>query len=181
MPQSLAEMPMAEAFERALGSELDGARASEIMQETAERYDDLYAERKRYDNRALAKHLEESILPGIALYQILLDDPDTQQASMDLVEAALTEGAEVDILLADAVHDQDGDAAQLPRGGMGDRVAGGERQRDRVQYQQMLLPGGAARVRGTGADRPVLPGGRPDLRWPIAPCQVGPEKDTGAG
>ena len=93
MPQSSVEMPMAEAFERALGSELDGARASEIMHKAAERYDDLYAERKRYENRALAKHLEESILPGIALYQTLLDDPDTQQTSMDLVEVAFGEWA----------------------------------------------------------------------------------------
>jgi hypothetical protein len=93
MTESSVEMPMAEAFKRALGSELDGARASEIVHKAAERYGDLYAERKRYDNRALAKHLEESILPGIALYQTLLHDPDTQQRSMDLVEAAFGEWA----------------------------------------------------------------------------------------
>jgi hypothetical protein len=93
MTRSLVELPMAGAFENALSNELDGARAGEIVLKAGERYNDLYAERKRYDNRALAKHLEESILPGIALYQTLLDNPDTQQRSMDLVEAAFGEWA----------------------------------------------------------------------------------------
>ena len=93
MNQSVVDMPKAAEFERALASELDGVRASEIMHRAADRYADLHAERNRYDNRALAKHLEEGILPGIALYQTLQDDSDTQQQSLDLVEAALAEGA----------------------------------------------------------------------------------------
>lgn len=109
MTGSFVNSPIAKAFEIGLGNELgkpkasepdgvtasepDGVTAREIMNKAADRYDDLYAERKRYDNRALAKHLEESILPGIALYQALLADPDTQQRSMDLVEAAFGEWA----------------------------------------------------------------------------------------
>ena len=93
MNQSVVEMPKTAEFEQARARELDGAKAREIVKKAADRYSDLYAGRKRYDNRALRQHLAEGILPGIALYQILLDDPDTQQGSMDLVEAALTEGA----------------------------------------------------------------------------------------
>jgi hypothetical protein len=90
MDQSVAELPKAELLESALARELGGVKASEIVRRAADRYGDLYAERKQYENRALRQHLEGNILPGIALYQTLLDDPDTQQRSMDLAEAAFT-------------------------------------------------------------------------------------------
>jgi len=93
MTQRFTELPMVKAFEIALERELGGSKASKIMTAAVERYGDLYAERRRYDNSALAKHLQHSILPGIALYQALLDDPSTQQRSMDLVEAAFGEWA----------------------------------------------------------------------------------------
>jgi hypothetical protein len=93
MNQTIVELPKAAEYERALARELDGAKASEITSKAGDRYNDLYAERKRYDNHALRQHLAEGILPGIALYQTLLDDPGTQQRSLDLVEVALTEGA----------------------------------------------------------------------------------------
>jgi hypothetical protein len=93
MTKPFAELPMARAFEAVLGSELGGPKARELVQKAADRYDDLHAERERYENAALARHLQESILPGIALYQTLLEDPDTQQRSMDLVEAAFGEWA----------------------------------------------------------------------------------------
>jgi hypothetical protein len=93
MTQAVIDMPLAETFTRALGRELDKDKAHQIVSKAGERYNDLYAERKRYDNRALRQHLEGNILPGIALYQTLLDDPDTQQRSMDLVRAAFGEWA----------------------------------------------------------------------------------------
>ena len=93
MRQPLFELPMAKAFETALDNELDGSTAPQIMERAADRYADLHAERKRYGNRAMAKHLEESLLPGIAFYQALLEDPDTQQRSMDLVEESFGEWA----------------------------------------------------------------------------------------
>jgi hypothetical protein len=93
MNQSIVDMPSAAVFERALARELDGPKASEIVSKAEERYNDLYAGRERYDNRALRQHLAGSILPGIALYQALLDDPDTQQRSMGLVKAVCTEWA----------------------------------------------------------------------------------------
>jgi hypothetical protein len=93
MNQSSTKLPGAAEYERALARELDRAKASDLVRRATDRYHDLYAERKQYENRALRRHLAEGILPGVALYQTLLDDPDTQQASLDLAEAALAEGA----------------------------------------------------------------------------------------
>jgi hypothetical protein len=46
------------------------------------------AEREHYSDRALRKHLEENILPGVALYQTLLADEETREGAEQLVEAA---------------------------------------------------------------------------------------------
>jgi hypothetical protein len=93
LSQSSHEMPGAAAFERALRRELDEARAREIVHRARERYGVLYAERERYSNRALRQHLEENILPGVALYQTLLDAEDIRELVMPLVEAAFEEWA----------------------------------------------------------------------------------------
>jgi hypothetical protein len=93
MTQPIIEMPSAELFARALAAELGEAKAAQIVQAAGRRYDDLYAGRRHYANRALRKHLSENILPGIALYQALLDDPDTQQRAMPLVERVCTDWA----------------------------------------------------------------------------------------
>jgi hypothetical protein len=89
MTQTTVELPHAELFERALADDLGGAKAAEIVQAAGARYDDLYAERTRHDNRALRRHLEESLLPGIALYRALLADPDTQERALPLFEAMM--------------------------------------------------------------------------------------------
>ena len=64
MNQSSMKLPKASEFERALARELDeakanepdGATAREIVRRAADRYNDLHAERKRYENRALEHH-----------------------------------------------------------------------------------------------------------------------------
>ena len=91
LKQFNVEMPNAEAFERALCRALDEAKAREILQKARKRYGDLYAERKRYANRALRRHLEGNILPGAALYQTLLRDEDTRERAVSLVEEAFRE------------------------------------------------------------------------------------------
>ncbi len=91
LKQSVTEMPNAAAFGRALRSEVDETRAREILQKAEERYGVLYAERERYSNRALRQHLEKNILPGVALYQALLGDQDTQERALSLVESAFRE------------------------------------------------------------------------------------------
>lgn len=51
-----------------------GELAAELMARAEARYTELYWERTRYDHPALRQHLEENILPGLALYQVLRDD-----------------------------------------------------------------------------------------------------------
>jgi hypothetical protein len=93
MTQPTVELPNAALFARALADDLGEAKAAEIVQAAGRRYDELYAQRTEYVNRALRQHLEESILPGIALYQALMDDPDTLQRAMALVERVCTDWA----------------------------------------------------------------------------------------
>lgn len=65
------------------------AAAARLAKQVRDRYRELYALRPRYTNRVLRQHLEENILPGLALYQVL-------QAELGSKEKALTE---VDYLL----------------------------------------------------------------------------------
>jgi len=89
MTQPTVELPHAALFKDALAGDLGMAKAAEIVQAAGTRYGELYAERTRHENRALRRHLEESLLPGIALYRALLADPDTQKKALPLVEAVL--------------------------------------------------------------------------------------------
>jgi hypothetical protein len=81
-------MPHAAVFEGALRGALDETKARGVVQKAKKRYGDLYANRERYSNRALREHLEENILPGVALYQTLLEDEDTRERAAQLVEGA---------------------------------------------------------------------------------------------
>lgn len=87
MRESSVELPHAVVFESALCDKLGEARARETIQKTQHRYQALFAERKQYSERALRKHLEENILPGVALYQTLLGDEDMRERAEELVEA----------------------------------------------------------------------------------------------
>ena len=90
MTKRTTAMPHGETFERALSGELGGSQARQLVQDAVDRYDDLFALRVRHDHRALRQHLEESILPGVALYQTLLNDEGTRANAMELTEIAFT-------------------------------------------------------------------------------------------
>ena len=89
MKDTVIEMPHAALFERALAAELGESKAGEVVRAARERYRELYAGRERHDNRALRRHLEENILPGVALYRALLADPETGERAMPLFEVAV--------------------------------------------------------------------------------------------
>lgn len=89
MKDTAIEMPKAALFERALAAELGESKAGDVAQAARARYRDLYAGREQYDSGALRRHLEENILPGVALYRALLADPDTREAAMPLFEVAI--------------------------------------------------------------------------------------------
>jgi hypothetical protein len=70
---------------------MEEAQVQEVLRRTGERYGELYAERRRYSERALRQHLEERILPGIALYQVLLEDVGAREAAMEIVDEVFWE------------------------------------------------------------------------------------------
>ncbi len=79
------------AWQRALAETRGEVKAATLAARVQARFEKLYNERPRFAHRALRDHLENNILPGLALYQTLLDELDQ--------EAAL---AEVDRLFGDS-------------------------------------------------------------------------------
>jgi hypothetical protein len=57
------------------------------------RYDELYAHRLRFGHRALRQHYEDSILAGLALYQILREENDDREAALATVDRILAAAA----------------------------------------------------------------------------------------
>jgi hypothetical protein len=92
--ESSAEIPHAEVVESVLRSEFGEARAREIIQQAGIGYGKLMAEREQVAHRALRQHLEENILPGVALYRTLLAGEDTRDRAEQLVEGAFRAWAE---------------------------------------------------------------------------------------
>lgn len=62
----------------------DPAKASFLMARVQARYARLYAERPRFAEDHLRDHLEEHILPGLAVYQTLLEDGLEKEAALEL-------------------------------------------------------------------------------------------------
>ena len=89
MEDTIIEMPQAGLFERALSAELGESKAADVVQAARARYGKLYAGREQYDNGSLRRHLEENLLPGVALYRALLVDPETCDEAMPLFEVAV--------------------------------------------------------------------------------------------
>ena len=65
------DMPHLEDFLTALVDERGADEGTAVIEQVVPCYSRLYEERAPYDNRALRRHLEETILPGLALYQVL--------------------------------------------------------------------------------------------------------------
>ncbi len=83
-------MPHAALCRRVLAEKRGEAEAARILARVQARYGELYAERPRPANRALRFHLERSILPGLAVYQTLLDEGDDRESALTEVESVVT-------------------------------------------------------------------------------------------
>ncbi len=88
MKPTIRHMPHTQTFHNALAHEIDAPHADHIIEQTKARYAELYAERMQYPERALQKHLDESILPGLALYQALQAQGYDTEPALVLVERA---------------------------------------------------------------------------------------------
>ncbi|CAG0926641.1 hypothetical protein TFLX_00143 [Thermoflexales bacterium] len=68
--------------------------AEVLLDKLQQRYEELYDTRPHYDHPALRKHLEQNILPGLALYQVLQAEKADQTAALAEVEQLLHASAE---------------------------------------------------------------------------------------
>lgn len=67
-------LPHKNLWQRVLVRRSGQARARRIIAQAQVQFDGLFQARIRYANRALRHHLEQHILPGLALYWALLED-----------------------------------------------------------------------------------------------------------
>ncbi len=83
---SRTEMPYLTAVRKALAERHGEMDADRLAARAQARYEELYDGRSRPASRALRFHLERGILPGLAMYQTLLEDgagQDEALAEMD--------------------------------------------------------------------------------------------------
>jgi hypothetical protein len=85
-PRNGPRMPNLRAFERGLVQELGAEAAKDLIVKIESRYAELYADRTRHAHRALRSHLEENILPGLALYQTLRAAGHSQESALAIVD-----------------------------------------------------------------------------------------------
>jgi len=89
-------LPRLEVWQRALAETKGQVKAALLAAKVQTRYDELYVRRPRFAQRALRMHLETSILPGLALYQILRQEEGTEEealAELDWLFAAWAQQA----------------------------------------------------------------------------------------
>ena len=73
-------MPHLDISQRMLAETRNVVQAALLAARVQTRYDELYARRPRFHLPALRQHLETSILPGLALYQVLQEENDDREA-----------------------------------------------------------------------------------------------------
>ncbi len=87
-------MPYLDVGQQVLAETRGPVQAALLAARVQARYDELYAHRLHFHQPALRQHLEEGILPALALYQTLCEEGDDQEAAL----------AEIDRILAASVE-----------------------------------------------------------------------------
>jgi hypothetical protein len=82
-------MPHLDISQRVLAGTRGGVRGAIVAARVQARYDELLARRPHFQQRALRRHLELSILPGLALYETLRTENDDREAVMSEVDRHL--------------------------------------------------------------------------------------------
>jgi len=86
---SARHMPHAEKWGRYLAQERGHVQASCFVNRVESRYWELFCQRPRLVSQPLRDHLNNNILPGLALYQILLEDGVDQNQALATVDHLL--------------------------------------------------------------------------------------------
>lgn len=85
-------MPHLDTWRRMLSEQWGEVGAAMLTSRVLVRYQALYAQRPHLAQRALQHYLEHIILPGLALYQVMLEETGTQEDALletrDLFEVA---------------------------------------------------------------------------------------------
>jgi hypothetical protein len=79
-------VPRLDAWQRALAEQWGEAGAAMLGSRVLAKHQSLYARRPHFARRALQLHLERDILPGLALYQVLLEETGAQEDALAEVE-----------------------------------------------------------------------------------------------
>jgi hypothetical protein len=87
-------MPYLEAGQQALAETRGKVRAALLAARVQARYEELYAHRPRFHHPALRQHLEEGVLPALALYQTLREEGDDQEAALAAIDRILATSVE---------------------------------------------------------------------------------------
>ncbi len=83
-------MPYLTVCQRALAKKHGEAEAARLVARAQIRYDELYARRPRLATHVMRFHLQRVVLPGLALYQTLLEESDDRQAVLAEMEHLMT-------------------------------------------------------------------------------------------
>jgi hypothetical protein len=87
-------MPFLDVGQRVLAETRGKVKAALLAARVQTRYDELYTHRLRFHHPALRQHYEESILPGLALYQTLREESDDQETALAEIDRTFTAVAE---------------------------------------------------------------------------------------
>jgi hypothetical protein len=88
MPKkTVRSLPGLRQFRPGLDSCLSQKTAERILSKAQCRYCELLANCEQPSNRVLRKHLVEHILPGLALYQVLLAEGFAQEAAQGIIDS----------------------------------------------------------------------------------------------
>lgn len=101
-------MPHLDDWQRELEIERGAREAALLACLMQQRYEQLYAARPRYDHAALRGHLEQNLLPGLAMYQVLLEESGDEVFALDQAEWLMS-------LTADRMRKLVSIARRLPR------------------------------------------------------------------
>lgn len=84
-----ARMPNLARWQRAWREAQGTIDAAVFAADVQRRYDALYAQRPRFQQGALQSHLDDNILPGLAVYQVLREKGLPQDDALDHVQTLL--------------------------------------------------------------------------------------------
>jgi hypothetical protein len=75
-------MPNLKTWQRALIEKHGEVQGAILAARAQARYEELYNERPRFTHPALRWHLEQNLLPGLALYQVLREEDNERDAAL---------------------------------------------------------------------------------------------------